>query len=825
MGWQEYGKRNIALFDSSAYQPDAANDDEPRWVTAYHDALNAVRTAGKGSRNPTLNAQAFIIGRIVAAGHVKEKDAQADLEGAAADAGIMHGDERAKSIDTIKRGLAAGAKNPWEENGAGAARNATVVSRETGTVPVSRDRNGPNDTRSPAMKDISPEAATGEPITKAERARIELAIHNYERAKPAVDTIGQKYLMGRGINILPAECRWDGSALVLPLIDSHGKVTALHRIPINKDLSRGQKVTQGKMSDGVFKIAATDPECNIWVVTDGPEDALTCAEATGWHAAAVCGKARMYHIAAHVPHGATVVLCRDADEEAGPAYDRALRALCNHLCTGIIADPPDGLQTDRFEQVKDANDIAQHHGTEKVREWLIGVLARDRFSPVHVGATDAWVSDDLPDATDDEADEAEETAAVSRLPRPSGLLAYLLDHIVASGMHPQPELALGAAMTVVGAAMGRRYAFRGARPNLFVVGVAPSASGKNHVLDSVKRTLVDCDLVQVLAGKEPASGSAVVSRIMDNPVSVYCSDEIGMMLRAANDPRAPTHVKDVIKVWTELYTASGSMFFDKDRADRRAAPTRIVHQPHLGIFGVTAGTHLWKSLTVDGMQDGSIARFLFIESAESYPDPNFETATAKTPDHIKDAIAEVVRHGGGGGNLGAQAAFMADAVDVREVGQGVGVADAIRAAIIAETENKRAHERDGLSSVFGRRVEISLKLAMIHAVGRDPEAACVCMQDWTWAMETAGMLIDRLVVNITASVAKNEHERLILDTLKIIKDAGKRGISGRDLTRKTQWLKGSDRKDVLEALIASGRVTATVKKTNGRAATLFSYVN
>lgn len=804
----------VALaFDSSAYQPDAANDDEPRWVTAYHDALNAVRTAGKGSRNPTLNAQAFIIGRIVAAGHVKEKDAQADLEAAAADAGIMHGDERAKSVDTIKRGLAAGAKNPWEENGAGAARNATVVSRESDAASVSRDRNGPNDTRSPAMKDISPEAATGEPITKAERARIELAIHNHERAKPANGTPGEAYLMGRGINILPPECRWDGAGLVLPLIDSRGKVTALHRIPINKDLSRGQKVTQGKMSDGVFKIAATDPECNIWVVTDGPEDALTCAEATGWHAAAVCGKTRMYHIAAHVPHGATVVLCRDADEEAGPAYDRALRALCNHLCTGIIADPPEGLQTDRFEPVKDANDIAQRHGTEKVKDWLLGVLARD---PLCIE----------PESEEAEEEEhVEEDPDIETLPEPSGLLRDVVEWTLSTQRRRNPELALGAALIAVGTAAARRYRADGnITPNLYLMGLAPSGGGKEGVIACTEAMLDEAGLSSALAGGQPASGAAVMSRILSNPTSVYLVDEFAHLLREMANPKGSPHLREISKAWTEIFTKSVGTARAKDYADRKSTNSGdVCAAPHLSVFGLTNAAALWEGVTTTAIGDGSIARYVVLGDPDRREPPERRPAPRVVPEDMAEALRLLAHREG----VHGVASIKPDWFEVRIT------ADADDAFWTFESVEQEAALSDAaMAPVYARMTENAKRLALIHALGRfavgELTEPVITEADAVWGISVMRILAARMVKRIGRHVAKNDNERAHKDLLEVIRKAGRKGISASELTNKTQWLKALERKDIIDVLHCGGRIsveTARPKgKGAGRATTTFKYV-
>ena len=69
-----------------------------------------------------------------------------------------------------------------------------------------------------------------------------------------------------------------------------------------------------------------------------------------------------------------------------------------------------------------------------------------------------------------------------------GLVGELVDWITATSRRPNRVLALGAAVTVVGTLIGRRAAgpTRSAT-HLYAVGIAPTGSGKQHLLDSIIR--------------------------------------------------------------------------------------------------------------------------------------------------------------------------------------------------------------------------------------------------------------------------------------------------------------------------------------------------
>jgi hypothetical protein len=149
----------------------------------------------------------------------------------------------------------------------------------------------------------------------------------------------------------------------------------------------------------------------------------------------------------------------------------------------------------------------------------------------------AAANDDAPEPLEesDSSNSPGSTAAGDALPEPVGLVREIRDHILATARSPQPELALAAALMIVSSAMARRYRFENLRSNLYLVGVAPSASGKEVPLSAIARILGDAGLANALAVGEPKSGAAVLSRLAEHPVAVYTLDEFGMLLRALTD--------------------------------------------------------------------------------------------------------------------------------------------------------------------------------------------------------------------------------------------------------------------------------------------------
>jgi hypothetical protein len=74
---------------------------------ALEDATAAVRTAVEGTRNDTLNREAFGIGQLVAAGAIGPGDAEAEMVAAAVSAGLSEAEARRTVLSAFRGGAAS----------------------------------------------------------------------------------------------------------------------------------------------------------------------------------------------------------------------------------------------------------------------------------------------------------------------------------------------------------------------------------------------------------------------------------------------------------------------------------------------------------------------------------------------------------------------------------------------------------------------------------------------------------------------------------------------------------------------------------------------
>ncbi|MBF0171497.1 MAG: DUF3987 domain-containing protein, partial [Nitrospinae bacterium] len=236
-----------------------------------------------------------------------------------------------------------------------------------------------------------------------------------------------------------------------------------------------------------------------------------------------------------------------------------------------------------------------------------------------------------------------------------GVLKELIVYMLATATRPQPVLALGNALCALGAIMGRRYRTEtNLRTNLYVVGIADSGSGKNHSREIINELFMEAGLGRFLGGHRIASGAGLLNAIHQQPAILFQQDEFGMFLHAAADRRrSPRHITDILDIMTEMFTAAGSLFLGTEYAGRDGKnPRKDINQPCLCIYGTTTPNQFWNALQSANVGDGSLARFIILQTEDDYPEENQNRAERKTPETLLKGIKRIADGGKPGeGNL------------------------------------------------------------------------------------------------------------------------------------------------------------------------------
>jgi hypothetical protein len=388
-----------------------------------------------------------------------------------------------------------------------------------------------------------------------------------------------------------------------------------------------------------------------------------------------------------------------------------------------------------------------------------------------------------------------------------GALKLFVDYATATAVSPQPFLALGAALCLIGTLAGRRYCTpTDLRSNLYAVGIADSGGGKDHARRCSKRVLLAAHLERYLGGEDLASSAGLLSSLQLHPARLFQLDEFGQFLKLVLAPRAPFHKAAIWSELTKLYTSAAEPYIGTEYADQKARPRVTIEQPCACLWGVTVPGPFWTALEGGALADGSLARFLVFLTEDDYPERNETPAGLEPPAELITALqaiaAGAVDHDYGG-NLAsimeANAAIRPYTVPLTPA------AETAMAAVRREaTEKLRAHRGTPATALFGRQAENTAKLALLAAVSRNPARPVTEAHDVTWAALLVEHCIATMLREADRRVADTPAESRVKKVLEVIRAAGR--ISRSDFARKTQFLTRHEREEAVTLLLESRQI-------------------
>jgi hypothetical protein len=421
-----------------------------------------------------------------------------------------------------------------------------------------------------------------------------------------------------------------------------------------------------------------------------------------------------------------------------------------------------------------------------------------------MGNPPAAANDDNEEWRKEEEELFRSDSTLRDLTRPGGFIEELIDWIVSSAEHPSRELALSAVIPFVGALIGRRFAgYRDARSNIYSIALAPSGYGKDHARQQIKRLIASENLHQFSGPARIMSASGLRAALMEKP-SISCMiDEIGGPLREMLDPRANQHQAMIKNDLLEYFSTASTYFEGAAYAQIKAIR---LENPNLCIYGTSTPDDFWNAMSSLSTRDGFMARLLLFNIEGNKPDLVVPENDVK---HIPKAI-----------KARAKALAMAGrtaSLDVPATDSGEKPRKATQVPLTAEAEARRLDFKGDIEkrlrkaspsdcTVLNRAVEHAVKLALIVAVATDCDDPEITERQMSWAIQVAWLSCVALMKESRLNVADSLREKNFNKVLKLIMDAGTKGITMGRLTDKTRGIDKRQREEILIDLGETGRV-------------------
>lgn len=379
-----------------------------------------------------------------------------------------------------------------------------------------------------------------------------------------------------------------------------------------------------------------------------------------------------------------------------------------------------------------------------------------------------------------------------RLLRVPGFIGDVMDWNLSGAFKPQPVLALGGALSLLGTLTGRKIADAfGSRTNLYVLSLCETGGGKEHARKVNKEILFEAGMDKMIGPEGIASAAGLVNAIEQQPAMLMQLDEIGRLLKTLGDARTSPHLYNIVTVLLKLFSSSSSIFKNDAYAD--VEKNRTLNQPHLCIYGTTVPASFFDGLSTESLTDGFMSRLLVLETNDHDPDEIEPTLT-----RVPDKIIEAARWWGDfvpGGNM---AATNPEPIIVEYSDEAASVIRALSSLSRAERNKGTAEAK----AIWTRAVEKARKLALLYACSEDRECPIIHTPGAAWASDMSEFLTRKIIYFANQWVGENAYQRTkqrVMRTIGSCRD----GISASELGARTRYLRPKERDELLEDLRSS----------------------
>lgn len=376
-----------------------------------------------------------------------------------------------------------------------------------------------------------------------------------------------------------------------------------------------------------------------------------------------------------------------------------------------------------------------------------------------------------------------------------GIIGDTVKWILSNAQKPQPELALINTLAALGAVFGRRYRSPlDTRTNIYMVGLAGTAAGKNHSKKSIKSLMMEAGLTDFLGGESIVSGAGLLSDISKQPSQIMHLDEFGMLLEAIMDKRGASHMKMASKIITELYSCSSEKYIGGQYADKKVERT-VIANPNLCIFGISTLEKYTSSLNRDAIASGELNRFIVYRASEDNPKRRRGISHNAPPEWLVNAWKSFKPNTINNGMVELETALvewplLQDRIDD-----------------MGDFEDEQiARNLNQAGALWGRYRENAIKVAMIIAIARNPLKAQITAADLDFAEALVRQSVDFMVSMVAEHLADSQHEKDCKEIVQMIKRKEGR-VSRTELCRMTQRMDSKQREAAILSLLNQEKIS------------------
>jgi len=383
---------------------------------------------------------------------------------------------------------------------------------------------------------------------------------------------------------------------------------------------------------------------------------------------------------------------------------------------------------------------------------------------------------------------------------PEGLVGDIARWIVGTARWPQPDLAIGAALTLVGTIAGRQYVGpTRSGTHLYTIQIAETGTGKDHALKAVQKIMVDCGLSHHIGPSEFISMPAAINLVVRSPLSLCPQDEFGDFMARIGAKKASGFEKSIAKILRQMWSSSFSVYQTPEWAGKEST---TIHSPALSIIGVSTPAQFWTAMEASSVEDGTLNRMLINTGAKRPPEVDPELDSFVVPTEIRTDVRAIYHRSG---ELASAMRNQSDADPAKSRGiLEVEWTDEARDMYRAFGKRVEAmmDADPRFASFLVRTTETALRIATILCVGRQ-SVLKISASDMEYGTEVAMRSARFMLSGAADYISESEAQAQAQKIKRILKRHGGRAMHATLLREMGHSVRAKDLKDVMLLLVES----------------------
>ena len=370
-----------------------------------------------------------------------------------------------------------------------------------------------------------------------------------------------------------------------------------------------------------------------------------------------------------------------------------------------------------------------------------------------------------------------------------GLVKDIADWITNSAVRPQPDLSIAAALGFVAMLKGHRVCgSTDLRTNLLIMSLAPTAGGKEHPQNCIRKLARVSGLSKHMLG-EPVSGGGFLTGLNNaNRIGLLVMDEVGRFLGNISNKNAGGFQKEIVDYIIKTFSCANSVLYGRQHVNTEKNPKIDINQPHFCCVGSTVQEKLQAACTSGDILDGFLNRWIVFNARERV-DRNDLAIKATPPDELVNKINEMFGEGVKYDSYGEP-----EPIEVRFTPEAWDMFTSYR-----DKMDKLIKESGyPLDALYSRSAEHVEKIAMVLCDNED--VLCTDIKAAINIVDTS----NRNIMELANLIADNVNEQDFIRVKEKIRKIGE--ISQGDLTYGCQFVNGGAKRirEIVTTLLDKG---------------------